>query len=210
MEVDDLRDDWRRAGGTASSANGAELLRIARQARIPGALRPIAHGQTAGLSIGLATALLGGAFLPLAWPQGWQSAAALTLISLGAATIAFAVQLSTSIATLDVTAPTLPLYRAITALRRRYVLGGLTIGLAWLFAWPLALAAAVGLSADADLIAEAPRFMALAVGSGIALHAVALTVCWRIASGPLGAARIERWFSARELDESLALLGPFE
>ena len=210
MELDDVRHTWRARDESRHSPSAADILREARQARIPGALAPFARGLVVALLLGLATTGLGGAYLRHAWPLPWPSAIALALILQGAATMAFAIRSRAGVASLDITAPALTLHRAVMAQRRWFVLGGLTVGLSWLFTWPLALAATLGLAAATDLVTTAPAFLALAVGSGVAVAALVLTVLRRIAASPSGQARIERWFSARGLEESLRLLEPFD
>lgn len=210
MDLDDAREAWRASGDTDHVPSSADIMRDVRQARIPGALAPLVRGQLVALVLGLATALLGGAYLNRSWPMPWQSTIALTLMLHGAATTAFALRLRAGVALLDITAPTLTLHRTVTALRRWFVFGGMSVGLSWLFIWPLALAAALHLWAHTDLVTTAPAFLARVVGSGIAAHVVALAVLSRLAAGPSGQARIERWFSARGFDESLRLLEPFD
>jgi hypothetical protein len=213
MDLDDARDAWRAGGDTGDAghtASSADVLREARQARIPGALNPLVRGQLVALLLGFATTLLGGAYLSRVWPMAWQSAIAMALILQGAATMGFALRLRVGVASLDVTAPALTLHRAVTALRRWFVIGGMSVGLSWLFIWPLVLAAALAVWADTDLVTKSPDFLQRVVGSGVAAHAVALVVISRFAAGPLGHARIERWFSARGIDESLRMLEPFD
>lgn len=211
MDLDDARDAW-RAGTDRDHAPPpmADVLREARQARVPGTLVPMIRGQRAAMVLGIATALVGGSYMHDVWPKLWQSATALTLIIHGAATVAFAVRLNAGVASLDSTAPLLTMHRAVTSLRRWFVLGGLSVGLSWLFIWPLLLVAGLSLGARIDLVTTAPAFVALIVGSGGVAYALALVVLRRRTAGMEGDARIDRWFSARGIEESLRLLAPLD
>jgi hypothetical protein len=90
------------------------------------------------------------------------------------------------------------------------VLGGLTVGLSWLFIWPLLLVAGLRLGANRDLVATAPAFLALIVGSGGVAYVLTLVLLRRRTAGIQGDAQLERWFSARGLEESLRLLAPLD
>lgn len=208
MDLDSARDAWQHTGESENPRSASDILRDAQCARVPGALAPLARGQFIALLLGFGTTTLGAAYLRKVSPMSWQSVIALALVMHGIATMIFAVRLRIGVASLDVSAPTLTLYRAVTVLRRWFVIGGLSVGLSWLFIWPLVIAAALGVWTAADLVETAPTFLVFAVAGGGAAHVLTLAILWWRSTGPLGSARIEHWFSARGLEESLRLLEP--
>jgi hypothetical protein len=209
MDLDDARSAWREDAADWAPVP-RDILLEARRARIPGALIPLIRGQRIALALGIGTALVGGAYLADVWPHPWASAIALSLILQGAGTVAFSVRVAAGVASLDVTAPARTLHQTVTALRTWFVVGGLSVGLSWLFTWPLMLVALLQLTTGTDLVATSPAFLALVTGSGAVTHVVALALVRRRFAEPQGRAQIERWFSDRSIEQSLRLLEPFE
>ena len=96
------------------------------------------------------------------------------------------------IARIDYAAPVLSIQRALLRLRSTYILGGLSVGLAWWVLWVPLLMVLIG-RAGGGLYANAPA--AVIGGLAVGVAGLALTyVAYRWASQP-ERARLSRWLA---------------
>lgn len=143
MELDDLKDVWKRMDRRLAQQHEIQLRqhRETRLERARRSLRPLLWGQRLQILFGIAILLLG----VNAWRNDIGSialiVAGITLHVYGVATIIASSVMLQQLGRIDYTAPVLGIQQQLARLRRVYVIGGMTVGLAWWLLWiPLVMA----------------------------------------------------------------------
>ena len=150
MELDTLKTAWAALDQKLDTQN-ALLLQQARRSRLQSLrrkLRPLAWGQTLQMLLGIPVILLGVS----AWQAAEQPhliAAGIIVHFYGIAMILLGGLVHGSLARFDLDAPVLAVQQRLARLRRLYVIGSTTLGLAWWVLWiPFMMSLFAQLGAD--------------------------------------------------------------
>jgi hypothetical protein len=171
MELDELKGAWqvldRRLEQQA--ALNLHIFKAGKLDKMQSSLRPLFWGQAIQMVIGLIMSLWAAMF----WLQHRDvphlliagvivHVSGLYMIILGAVMLAL-------ISRIDYSGPVLTLQRQLAQLRRVYVRGGLIVGLAWSILWIPYTGVFFEWAFGVDLFANAPSFLYIGIGIGIAV-----------------------------------------
>jgi hypothetical protein len=137
MELDDLKDVWKRMDRRLQQQHDIQMQqhREKKLERVQRSLRPLVWGQRLQILFGIVMIVLGVS----AWRNEMGSialiVAGITLHAYGVVTLIAGAILLGQLRRIDHAAPVLAIQKQLAHLRRLYVIGGMTVGLAWWLLW---------------------------------------------------------------------------
>lgn len=169
MELDEVKQAWQTLGRQLErqEAVGLALLRDRTLDRARGNLRPLFWGQITQMLFGVVVILLGVA----CWTQHGEVPhlllVGIVLHVYGVVTVAMAGGTLGLIGRIDYSAPVVAIQKRLTALRRFYLINGMTVGLPW---WLLYVPVAMALAAlgGKDVYAGSTSWVWICLAVGVA------------------------------------------
>lgn len=214
MELDELKQVWQELGRKLDRQHQDEKLRLReeRGRRLRSGLRPLVWGQTLQMAAGVLLTVWGALFWSAHAPAAHLIAFGLILQGYGIALIGCGAWVQARVAAIDYAAPVLTLQRRLADVRKAYVRGGLSVGLAWWLLWMPVLAAILMSVFGADLYRNAPALFAIGGAVGVAGLLVSLGFLhWsRQPQRPRLAKAVEDGVSGVSLRRAQALLEEIE
>lgn len=169
MELDQLKQAWQALGRQLERQETIDLalLRERKLERARGRLRPLFWGQIMQMLFGVAFILLGVA----CWTQHSDVPhlllAGIVLHVYGVVTVAMAGGTLGLVARIDYSAPVLAIQKRLAALRRFYLINGMTVGLPWWLLYVPVLMALAALGGK-DIYAGGALWVWICLAVGIA------------------------------------------
>ena len=169
MELDDLKSAWQSIDRRLEQQHSLELTlyRDHKLDRARSGLRPLLVGQVASILCGILLIGVSVAFWTSHREVRHLMLAGLTMHAYGVLMIIVGGRTVYLIRQIDYSAPVVRIQRQLGQLRRFYVRGGMTIGLAWWLLWIPFMMMTFGFL-GADLTATAPSVVYVGTGVGVA------------------------------------------
>ncbi|MEZ5464197.1 MAG: serine/threonine protein kinase [Lysobacteraceae bacterium] len=210
MELDELKQAWQQLDRRLARSDALQLAAY-RERRFASARRRLLS-----LRLGQALQILFGVLVVLLSVASWRAnlgqpllfASGILMHAYGVLCILVGGLVQQRISDIDYSAPVLAIQKQLAAVRRTHSLGGLWVGLPWLFLWVPALAMFVRWMTGFDLYVAAPLFAWSSLGAGVLLLVAALWLFrWsRSPARPRLAAWVERSLAADSLQAAQEVL----